>query len=349
MSGDGAGEQIDPALRDRAQAALAALAEADATHDPGRVVAFEQLEGGWSRHSYSMVVEDGGERLEYVVRVKPRGALLDTDLRQEYRTYLLLGEHAVCAPAVHALCERDDNPFDGPFFILTKAPGRAPNVWRRRDRAELEADWKGAGALGRDLVARLAEIHSIPVEAVAAAVPERSYAETVAHWRSIQEQMALVADPVIAEAYAWLGEREPEPVEPRLVHGDYRIGNCMIDEGRIVAILDWELAYFGDPRFDLGYVALDYMAGKFTRPGSELLSAVADRNWFMGEHEHLTGIEEDREVIRTHSVLGALSLIAILHTGVRMYADGKTDDIRMVWSRFAIPGLRQDVTHLLDW
>lgn len=349
MSRATAGDAVEPALRERADAALATLVEGDAGHEAPRVAAFEQLEGGWSRHSYAMAVEESGKSAEYVVRVKPEGALLDTDLRQEYRTYLLLGEHAVRAPSVYAICESAETPFAGPYFILDKAPGRAPNVWRRRDREELEADWEAGGALARDLVTRLAEIHSIPADSVAAAVPERGYPQTVAHWRRIQEEMALVSDPVIAEAYEWLAEREPPPLDPRLVHGDYRIGNCLIADGKITAILDWELAYFGDPRFDLGYVALEYMAGKFTRPGSRLLSALAERDWFMSEHERLTGVPPDPEVVRTYSILGALSLIAILHTGVRMYADARTDDIRMVWSRFAIPGLRQDLTHLLGW
>jgi hypothetical protein len=42
-------------------------------------------------------------------------------------------------------------------------------------------------------------------------------------------------------------------------------------------------------------------------------------------------------------------LIAILHTGVHVYATGQTTDIRMAWSRFAIPGLRQELMDLMRW
>jgi aminoglycoside phosphotransferase (APT) family kinase protein len=184
---------------------------------------------------------------------------------------------------------------------------------------------------------------------VAAVLPRRDFEDAVAHWETVQNEMRLLRDPVVEDAYAWLRGREPDPIEPTLVHGDYRIGNCLNEHGRITAILDWELSYLGDPRYDLGYISLEYEAGKFTRPGSELLSSVAGREWFMREYERRSGRPVDPEVVRTFAVLGALMLIAILTTGIRMYADGKTADVRMPWTRFAIPGLRQDLTALMGY
>ena len=152
--------------------------------------------------------------------------------------------------------------------------------------------------------------------------------------------MALVRDPVVEDAYAWLRGRVPDPVPPTLVHGDYRIGNCLNEDGRITAILDWELSYVGDPRYDLGYISLAYEAGAFTHPGSELLGSIADREWFFDEYEARSGRPVDREVVRTYAVLADLMLTAILTTGIRMYVDGRTTDVRMVWTRFALSSLR---------
>jgi aminoglycoside phosphotransferase (APT) family kinase protein len=123
----------------------------------------------------------------------------------------------------------------------------------------------------------------------------------------------------------------------------------LVDGGRVTGVIDWELAFRGDTRFDLGYASLDYLAGKFVLPGSSLLCAVADRSWFYAEYERLSGRPVDLEVVRTYSALGALMLIAILCTGIRLYVDGRTTDVRQAWNRFAIPGLRQDLTRLLDW
>jgi aminoglycoside phosphotransferase (APT) family kinase protein len=335
---------------DRAVAALARLKEAAVVPAEARVTAFRQLQGGWSRHSFVLSVDgvSGGTR-EFVVRVKPPGALVDSDLPQEFRTYRLLAEYGIRAPEAQVLEQSDNNPFGGPFFTMTKAPGTSPNVWRRQEREDLERNWSTCKSLAEDMVQSLVAIHAIPESAVAEVLPRREFADVTAYWRGLQDEMALVADPVIAEAYDWLEDHAPAAVEPALVHGDYRIGNCLIAEGRITAILDWELAWFGDPRFDLGYVALDYHAGKFTGPGSKLLNSLAEHEWFFREYERLSGRSVTAEVVQTYSILGALILLAILTTGVRIYADQRTEDIRMLWSRFAIPGLRQDLTRLMDW
>lgn len=43
------------------------------------------------------------------------------------------------------------------------------------------------------------------------------------------------------------------PAAITLVHGDYRMGNIMVAEGRIAAVLDWEFSGWGDPDEDLGW------------------------------------------------------------------------------------------------
>lgn len=337
-------ESIDAA---KADALLATIGAADGEC---AVTYLEQLEGGWSRHSYAARVRhaDGRERA-YIVRARPSGSLLDTDLAQEFRTYELLADAPLPTPGVHGLERSDDTPYDGPFFVMDRIEGRAVNVWRGRDRRELAEDWEGGRGVANDLVEYLAAIHAVGAERASAAVSPRGFQATVDRWRGVYEEMRLVRDPVVEEAYAWVREREPDPVEPCLVHGDYRIGNCLVGDGRITGILDWELSSVGDPRFDLGYMSLDYHAGKFTSPGSSLLNATAERDWLFDRYERLSGRPVDREVVRTFTVLGALMLFAIMTTGIRVYADGGTTDIRMAWGRYVLPGLRQDLAALMRW
>ncbi len=314
------------------------------------VTQLRQMEGGWSRHSYGMTVSDpkAGE-LQLVIRVRPAGAILDNDLGQEFRTYSLLTDEPVPTPHVHGMDASPDTPFGGPFFVMDRLPGSDLNVWRRRDREALAADWNGDRGIATDLVDHLVVIHGVPAERVSGAVTARDFLQTLAFWHRVQDKVGLVRDPVVEEAYRWCAQHEPRPVDACLVHGDYRIGNCLVDDGRVTGVLDWELSFVGDWRFDLGYMSLRYHAGKFVNPGSELLNAVADHDWFYDRYASLTGHEVDRDAVRTYAVVGALMLIAILHTGVRIYADRQTDDIRMAWSRFAIPGLRQDVMELMRW
>jgi aminoglycoside phosphotransferase (APT) family kinase protein len=333
----------------KADALLTTMCTAGAADERDTVTYLEQLEGGWSRHSYAArVAHEDGERA-YIVRARPSGSLLDTDLGQEFRTYELLADEPLPTPDVHGYEPAEDTPFDGPFFVMDRVEGHAPNVWRPRERRELEASWNGDRQVANDLVEHLATIHRIDGRRAVLAAAPQTFQQTVDRWHGIYQEMRLVKDPVIEEAYAWVRSREPNLVAPCLVHGDYRIGNCLTDGRRITGILDWELSSVGDPRFDLGYMALDYHAGKFTTPGSSLLNAVAEREWFHERYTELTGRPVDPEVVRTFTALGALMLFAIMTTGIRVYDRRETTDIRMAWGRFVLPGLRQDLAGLMEW
>lgn len=335
----------------KADAMLATMRAAGSAGERDRVTYLEQLEGGWSRHSYAARVhhaEEGVTR-DYIVRARPRASTLDTDLGREFRTFALLVDEPVPTPGVHGCQEAVDTPFDGAFFVMDRMQGHAPNVWRGRDRAALTEDWEGARGIATDMVTYLAAIHAIDARRAAEAAVVRSFTETVDHWQGVYEEHKLVNDPVVDESYAWVRSRPPEPVAPCLVHGDYRIGNTLTRDGRVSAILDWELSSVGDPRFDLGYMSLDYHAGKFTSPGSPLLGAFADRDWFHHRYAQLTGRPVDTEAVATFAAIGALMLFAIMTTGLRVYQRGETSDIRMAWTRFVLPGVRQDLAGLMGW
>jgi aminoglycoside phosphotransferase (APT) family kinase protein len=337
-------------MSDKADALLATMRGAGEAGPGARVTYLEQIEGGWSRHSYAARVDHGGDAGEqaYIVRARPRGSTLDTDLGAEFRTFELVAGAPIPTPDVRGFEPSEDTPFDGPFFVMDRLDGHAVNVWRRRDRVALQEDWEGERGIAADLADHLA-IHRIDPAPAAGAIPVRDFAATVDHWHGVYRASRLVADPVVEEAYAWVRSRAPDPVPACLVHGDYRIGNCLIDAGRVSGILDWELSFIGDPRFDLGYMALDYHAGKFTSPGSPLLNATADRAWFHERYAAASGQPVDQEAVRTFTAMGALMLFAIMTTGIGVYARGESTDIRLAWGRFVLPGLRQDLAALMDW
>lgn len=346
MTGTVSSLGVDPA---KAGALLATMQAAGAAADSDAVTYLEQAEGGWSRHTYfATVAHTDGER-RYVVRVRPQAPTLDTSLEQEFRVFSLLMDEPVATPDVHGCDASDDTPFGGPFFVMDHVDGDAPNVWRRRDRTALSDDWAGRRGVAGDLADNLAAIHAIDAGRAGQAAVARDFQQNIDHWRGLYESVRLVADPVVDEAYDWVRSREPDPVPATLVHGDYRIGNCLTGDGRVTGVLDWELCFVGDPRFDLGYLSMEYYSGKFTAPGSELLNAVAERDWFFERYTEKTGIEADPEVVRTFAAFGTLMVFAIMTTGLGVYGRGDSTDIRMAWCRYVLPGLRQDLTRLMDW
>ena len=70
--------------------------------------------------------------------------------------------------------------------------------------------------------------------------------------------------PILALALRWLAGSIPPPVTPRLVHGDFRLGNLMFEHGRLTGVLDWELAHLGDPHEDLAFGCMTVW--RFSRP-----------------------------------------------------------------------------------
>ena len=86
-----------------------------------------------------------------------------------------------------------------------------------------------------------------------AGLPEQS--DPVA---ALRESLDQVGDPypVFELALARLDRSRPRSHRPCVVHGDFRLGNLMVDVSGLVAVLDWELAHRGDPAEDLGWLCV---------------------------------------------------------------------------------------------
>lgn len=330
---------------ERASTITEALQEAGALGDGEHVVELEQFVSGWSRHSFLAVTPSR----RFVVRVKPPGALLDTDLALEYRVYGVLERASIPAPRVHHLDASLDTPFGGPFFVMDYVDGWAPNMYKPAERAQLEADWSGPRTIAEDMVGNLARIHTLPPGHQPDGVAELDYDTVVGRWRQVYEDKRLVRDPVIEEAFDWLVENPPADERTGLVHGDYRVGNTLIADARVQAVLDWELTYRGDVRFDLGYLLLERSAGKHLRSRGHLMGCFAEEGWFLERYGELTGAPVQRESLRVFEMLAILMLTATQVTAAWMYRNGRTTDFRMAWSRFSFAGLRQDMVRLMTW
>jgi aminoglycoside phosphotransferase (APT) family kinase protein len=336
------------ATRGRTTAVADALREAGELGGADAVSEVVQLAGGWSRHSYVATASVGGAVRRYVIRVRPAATLLDTDLELEYHLLRTLEPVSIPTARMFGLVH-DPEPFGGPFIVMQHIDGSAPNTYNRRDQQWLAEDFDGSRAIASQVVEHLAAIHGVDETGLPAQLPSLGFDDVVARWREVYETRRLIRDPVVEEAFAWVSEREPRIGWPGLVHGDYRLGNMLVEGDRVEAILDWELAYRGDVRFDLGYLSIPRQAGKHLRARSPLMCAFADQGWFMEHYGRLTGRWIDEESLKTFQMLGIMMLLATQWTAVWMYAEGRTTDVRMAWARYSFAGLRQDMVELMDW
>jgi len=212
----------------------------------------ERLSGGANMESWLFKAGDG----TYVLRRSPAGFAVIGGRAIDYSTEANLIRAAtaagVTAPVV--IVELTEADGIGAGFVMEALPGTAdPAVIL----AEADPDVLIA-EIGREL----AVTHAIPLTA-APALPTLDNAEAVAQLR--ERFIGYGGDrPILAMALRWLEANVPPPVPPVLVHGDFRLGNLLVDKGRLTGVIDWELAHLGDGHEDLAYGCMTVW--RFSRP-----------------------------------------------------------------------------------
>ncbi len=212
---------------------------------------FDLIAGGHSNLTYR-VSASNGER--FVLRRPPLGHVLASahDMSREHRIIAALRDTPVpVAPAV-GFC--DDPAVNGvPFYVMKFVDGL---VIRDRDAAESLLTPDARRRASESIVDTMAAIHA--VDPVSVGLGElgrhdgyiaRQLKRWYGQWNAQKTRDLAAVDRVHDELLA----RVPEQGPATLVHGDYRLDNCMVDPaGNVIAVLDWEICTLGDPMADLG-------------------------------------------------------------------------------------------------
>jgi aminoglycoside phosphotransferase (APT) family kinase protein len=148
----------------------------------------------------------------------------------------------VTAPEVVAVLEEADGLGSG--YVMRALPGTA-------DPKVILACCDPGGLL-REIARDLARIHSLRQADVPEGVPVMDYRAAIADLKA-QFMEAGGDRPIIALGLKWLEDNCPPEVEPVLNHGDYRMGNLLVEGSRLTGVLDWEIAHFGDRHEDLAF------------------------------------------------------------------------------------------------
>jgi aminoglycoside phosphotransferase (APT) family kinase protein len=284
---------------------------------PDVPLTIEVISGGAS--NVTLGVTAGGCRL--VVRRPPIGHFLPTahDMSREYRVYAALSATDVPVPEALARCE-DESIIGAPFYVMTRVDGIVPHAPEALAEATADANARTAA----DYVEVLAAIHALDVEDIGLGdlAKRAGYLERqVARWSDQWERSKVADDPAVDELGRRLRRNLPEQAETTLVHGDYRLGNVMLDPagtGRVIAVFDWEMSTLGDPLADVGYALLYW--GTNGRPAFHPSQAVVDLPGFPPADAvvdaYATRSGRDCAHVPFHLVLAAFKL-AIIGEGQR--------------------------------
>lgn len=226
----------------------AALAAATARHLGGAVEVqnLRRLAGGASRETWSFdAVTTDGTRHALVLRRDP-GAAPSADARAtEFDVLRAAAGAGVLAPEVRFLLEPGDELGQG--FAMSRVEGETIPRRILRDDELAAARPRLASQCGE----QAARIHAVPLDALPE-LPLLDAAAQVVQFRQVLDGIGE-PHPAFELGLRRLAADLPDPVEPRLVHGDFRNGNLVVGTDGVRAVLDWELAHLGDPTEDLAW------------------------------------------------------------------------------------------------
>jgi aminoglycoside phosphotransferase (APT) family kinase protein len=141
----------------------------------------------------------------------------------------------------------------------------------------------------------LARIHSIDTADLDDVLPDPGDDPALAQIAEWERELDELGEPLPAVELGlrWLRAHAPEPAQPRLVHGDFRLGNFIVDTNGLAAVIDWELAHLGDPAEDIGWLCIrSWRFGNDDRP----VAGLGELDDFLASYEAAGGgpIEHDR-------------------------------------------------------
>jgi aminoglycoside phosphotransferase (APT) family kinase protein len=250
------------------------------------IESLRRLTGGASRETWMFSADGQDLVLQRVRKGTPGG------LRAE--PTVLAAAHVRGVPVPELVVDgSDSDALDRPFMIVKAVVGET--IARKIQRDEVFA--RARHALTSQLGQAAAALHTIDPSSVPGLVDD----DQIERFKTVLDDMGE-PHPVFEIAFRWLERNRPPAGERRVVHGDFRLGNIMVNEEGLVAILDWELAHLGDPMEDLGWLCV--RAWRFG--GEQPVAGIGSLQELFDAYESASGIRPDPDVVRWWQILGTL-------------------------------------------
>lgn len=203
------------------------------------------------RSNLTFVVSDADGR-RWVLRRPPTGHVLAGahDMLREHRIMSALAATDVPVPAMVGRCSIE--AVNGaPFYVMEHIDGHI-----LKKLAEMEPfDEAACRTMSESLVDTMVALHDVDPDAVGLGTlgKKEDYLARQLHvWKRQIDRGSDRELPLLHELHGVLVERMPDQQGAGIVHGDFRLDNCVIGaDDRLAAVLDWELCTLGDVRADI--------------------------------------------------------------------------------------------------
>ena len=292
----------------------------------------------WMTFGFTASWNEGGRRVgrDLILRVgPPSGVFAPYRASLQFHALQSLADSGIPVPRVYWYAD-DSEALGAPFFVCEFIKGEAPLPWTAD--GGLAFDEATRLNLGDQFVAALAALHNFawrgtPAAGIGGATdPDQTAASEIAFWERLMRQWSTRRYPILEWALIWFRAHAPKARRISVVHGDYRIGNFLELDGRISAILDWELVHLGDPMEDLGWICLQAWRGRLP-----YMCHLLTRDELTEKYQTLTGAPVDASALHFWEVFGTFKL-TVMHLGAgHCFETRDFSDLRMAGMGFQLP------------
>jgi aminoglycoside phosphotransferase (APT) family kinase protein len=278
-----------------------------------RVENLRALTGGASRTTWAFdAVAD--TRRALILRTGPPDEVhagMELEARAQQRAA------AAGAPVPHILAADDSTAALGNPFLICDAIG-GETIVRRIHRS---LDDAGRRRLLTQCAQALVAIHRADPQGVGLAATD-----PLTEWR---ERLDEIGDTTATFewTFRWLAAHRPGPSPHVVVHGDFRMGNLIVDDTGLAAVLDWELVHIGEIYEDLAWFCV--RAWRFGAPeelGAGGLGSVED---FLTAYETASGEALDRSAFRWWLTVATLKWGVICRYQAERHLSGQTPSVEL--------------------
>ena len=294
------------------------------------------LTGGASRTTWAFEAVTPDQRRSLILRIGPPD---DVHAGMELEARAQAAAAAAGAPVPHVLIA-DDSPaaLGNPYLICDEIKGET--IVRRIER---QLDQRGRSRLLGQCAHALAAIHRADIGAVSD--PQLSTQDQLIEWRDRLDAMGDTTA-TFEWAFRWLDGHRPAPSPSRLVHGDYRMGNLIIDGSELAAVLDWELVRIGEVYEDLAWFCI--RAWRFGAPADRAAGGLGSIEDFLGAYEQASGATVDRVAFHWWLVLATLRWGVICRYQAERHLSGQTRSVELAAIGRRVCETEWDLLTLLD-
>ncbi|ETW26642.1 phosphotransferase family protein [Mycobacterium gastri] len=272
------------------------------------------LTGGASRTTWAFDAVVGAERRPLILRIGPPD---DVHAGMELEALVQATAAAAGAPVPQILLA-DDSPaaLGNPFLICEEVKGET--IVRRIQR---QLDAAGRQRLLRQCARALAAIHRADSSDSGLARED-----ALVQWRGRLDAMGDTTA-TFEWAFRWLAAHRPRASPAVLVHGDFRMGNLIVDGSDLAAVLDWELVHVGEAYEDLAWFCV--RAWRFGAPASLGAGGLGSIESFLRAYESASGTTVDLAAFHWWLVLATLRWGVICRYQAERHLSGQSRSVEL--------------------